>query len=46
MLRIALVGVSGRMGLSLIKAAALSEQAELTVAISRPDSLCHRQGRR
>ncbi len=40
MLRIALVGVSGRMGLSLIKAAALSEQAELTVAISRPDSLC------
>jgi len=39
MLRIALVGVSGRMGLSLIKAAALSEQAELTVAVSRPDSL-------
>ena len=39
MLRIALVGVSGRMGLCLIKAAALSDQAELTVAVSRPESL-------
>jgi 4-hydroxy-tetrahydrodipicolinate reductase len=39
MLRIALVGVSGRMGLSLIKAVAAAEHAELTVAISRPDSL-------
>ena len=39
MLRIALVGVSGRMGLSLIKAAALSDKSELTVAVSRPDSL-------
>jgi 4-hydroxy-tetrahydrodipicolinate reductase len=39
MLRIALVGVSGRMGLSLIKAVALSDLAELSVAISRPDSL-------
>lgn len=39
MLRIALVGVSGRMGLSLIKAVAAAEQAELTVAVSRPDSL-------
>lgn len=39
MLRIALVGVSGRMGLSLIKAVALSKHAELTVAVSRPDSL-------
>ena len=39
MLRVALVGVSGRMGLSLIKAVALSKQAELTVAVSRPDSL-------
>ncbi len=39
MLRIALVGVSGRMGLSLIKAVAATEHAELTVAVSRPDSL-------
>ncbi len=39
MQRIALVGVSGRMGLSLIKAAALAPQAELTVAVSRPESL-------
>lgn len=39
MLRIALVGVSGRMGLSLMKAVAAAEHAELTVAVSRPDSL-------
>ena len=39
MLRIALVGVSGRMGLSLIKAVATEKQAELTVAVSRPGSL-------
>ena len=39
MQRIALVGVSGRMGLSLIKAAALTSEAELTVAVSRPESL-------
>lgn len=39
MLRIALVGVSGRMGLSLIKAVAAAPNAELTVAVSRPDSL-------
>ncbi len=39
MLRIAIVGVSGRMGLSLIKAVALAKTAELSVAISRPDSL-------
>ncbi|MBS4051928.1 MAG: 4-hydroxy-tetrahydrodipicolinate reductase [Methylomonas sp.] len=39
MMRIALVGVSGRMGLCLIKAAALSDQAELAVAVSRPESL-------
>jgi len=39
MQRIALVGVSGRMGLSLIKAAALAPLAELTVAVSRPESL-------
>lgn len=38
MVRVALVGVSGRMGLSLIKAALLSAQAELTVAVSRPES--------
>lgn len=39
MLKIALVGVSGRMGQSLIKAAALADQAELAVAVSRPGSL-------
>ena len=39
MVKIALVGVSGRMGLCLIKAAALSDQAELTVAVSRAESL-------
>jgi 4-hydroxy-tetrahydrodipicolinate reductase len=38
MIRVALVGVTGRMGLCLIKAAALSEQVELTVAVSRPES--------
>jgi len=39
MVRIGLVGVSGRMGLCLIKAAALTEHAEFTVAVSRPESL-------
>jgi 4-hydroxy-tetrahydrodipicolinate reductase len=39
MMRIAVVGASGRMGLCLIKAAALSKNAELAVAVSRPDSL-------
>jgi 4-hydroxy-tetrahydrodipicolinate reductase len=38
-MRIALVGVSGRMGLSLIKATALSDKLEFTVAVSRRDSL-------
>ncbi len=38
-MKIALVGVSGRMGLCLIKAAAMADKAELTVAVSRPDSL-------
>lgn len=38
-MRIALVGVSGRMGVCLIKAAALADHAELTAAISRPESL-------
>jgi 4-hydroxy-tetrahydrodipicolinate reductase len=39
MMRIGLVGVSGRMGLNLIKASALSSQASLTVAVSRPGSM-------
>ncbi|HEY8157152.1 MAG TPA: 4-hydroxy-tetrahydrodipicolinate reductase [Methylobacter sp.] len=39
MMRIAVVGASGRMGLCLIKAAALAKNAELTVAASRPESL-------
>jgi len=39
MVRIGLVGVSGRMGLCLVKAAALADHAELTVAVSRPESL-------
>jgi 4-hydroxy-tetrahydrodipicolinate reductase len=39
MLRVALVGVSGRMGLALIQAVAMAKTAELTVAISRPGSL-------
>jgi 4-hydroxy-tetrahydrodipicolinate reductase len=39
MMRIAVVGASGRMGLCLIKAAALAKHAELTVAVSRPNSL-------
>ena len=38
-MRIAVVGASGRMGLCLIKAAALTKNAELAVAVSRPDSL-------
>ncbi|MFZ2406972.1 MAG: 4-hydroxy-tetrahydrodipicolinate reductase [Methylobacter sp.] len=39
MMRIAVVGASGRMGLCLIKAAALAKNAELAVAVSRPESL-------
>ncbi|WP_026147211.1 4-hydroxy-tetrahydrodipicolinate reductase [Methylomonas sp. MK1] len=39
MVRIAVVGASGRMGLCLLKAALSAESAELTVAVSRPDSL-------
>jgi len=39
MIRIAVVGASGRMGLSLIKAAALSDKATLAAAVSRPESL-------
>lgn len=38
MVRIAVVGVSGRMGQSLVKAALLSSEAELTVAVSRSES--------
>jgi 4-hydroxy-tetrahydrodipicolinate reductase len=39
MVRVAVVGASGRMGLCLLKAAMLAENAELTVAVSRPESL-------
>ena len=38
MIRIAVVGASGRMGLCLIKAAELSNRTSLTVAVSRPGS--------
>ncbi len=38
MLRIAVVGASGRMGLCLIRAAALANKTALTVAVSRPGS--------
>jgi len=39
MLRIAIVGASGRMGLCLIKAACLSKLTRLTAAISRPQTV-------
>lgn len=39
MVRVAVVGASGRMGLCLIKAAALSAKTELTAAVSRPGGL-------
>ncbi len=39
MMRIAVVGASGRMGLCLIKAAAMAKHAELSVAVSRSESL-------
>ncbi|MGZ8903232.1 MAG: 4-hydroxy-tetrahydrodipicolinate reductase [Methylobacter sp.] len=38
MTRIAVAGASGRMGAVLIKAAALADNAALTVAVSRPES--------
>jgi 4-hydroxy-tetrahydrodipicolinate reductase len=38
MIRIAVVGASGRMGLCLIKAAVLANKTTLTVAVSRPGS--------
>jgi len=39
MLRVAVVGVSGRMGISLIKACVLSKNTEFTSAISRAESI-------
>ncbi|OQW77545.1 MAG: 4-hydroxy-tetrahydrodipicolinate reductase [Proteobacteria bacterium ST_bin11] len=39
MVRIAVVGASGRMGLCLLRATLVAENTELTVAVSRPDSL-------
>lgn len=39
MTRIAVVGASGRMGLCLIKAADAGKDTELSVAVSRPESL-------
>lgn len=39
MVRVAVVGASGRMGLCLLKAALAAENAELTVAVSRAESL-------
>ncbi len=38
MIRVAVVGAPGRMGLCLIKAAALAEKTELTVAVARAGS--------
>ena len=38
MLRIAVVGASGRMGLCLIKAAVLDNRTALSIAVSRPES--------
>jgi 4-hydroxy-tetrahydrodipicolinate reductase len=38
MIRIAVVGASGRMGLCLIRAAVLADRAALVVAVSRPGS--------
>ena len=39
MLRIAVVGATGRMGLCLIKASVLSDKAEFSVAVSRAESI-------
>ena len=36
MMRIAVAGASGRMGLCLIKAAVLADKTPLVVAVSRP----------
>ncbi len=38
MIRVAISGASGRMGLTLIKAVSQTPEAELTVAVDRPDS--------
>ena len=38
MIRIAVAGASGRMGLCLIRAAVLADKTALVVAVSRPDS--------
>ena len=38
MMRVAVVGTSGRMGLCLVKAAVLSENTELSIAVSRAGS--------
>ncbi|MGR8999656.1 MAG: 4-hydroxy-tetrahydrodipicolinate reductase, partial [Gammaproteobacteria bacterium] len=38
MMRIAVAGASGRMGLCLIKAATLTDKAGLVAAVSRPGS--------
>ncbi len=39
MIRVAVVGVSGRMGLSLIRAADQAQHTEFSVAVSRPESM-------
>lgn len=39
MIRVAVVGASGRMGLCLIKAVAGTSETDLTAAVSRPESL-------
>ena len=38
MMRVAVVGASGRMGLCLVKAAVLSENTEFSIAVSRAGS--------
>jgi len=44
MVRVAVVGASGRMGLCLLKAALQASNADLTVAVSRPESQAIGQG--
>jgi len=39
MIRVAVVGVSGRMGLCLVKASVLSENTVFSTAVSRPESM-------
>ena len=38
MIRVAVTGAGGRMGKTLIEVLSLSREAELTVALERPDS--------